>query len=236
MLLVGAIGLACAAEGPGDGSVLAGSSAVAGAPMMSSQPAAGGATSQVLPSAPGAGEGGAPPVAGGNAGGAGEADAPGGLGAGGAEAGGGSGGTETQAPSGVPTNPDETGTSDSTTAGTGEPDATETPTEVPSFSDIAFRMNLSCATVICHTGPPYFDPVLSDAKGTLYDTLMTWVVEGCNDTKLIVPGDPDNSAFFMVLEPGRCPGVPLMPLECPECVTEDDLDAIRAWVAAGAMP
>lgn len=214
ILLFGGFCLACAAEGPGPEEASAtGSEPIAGAPTAGGQTGVGagqgGAGSQVLPSTPEGGGAGAGAVNGGQV----------------------TAGSGAMTP-GVPTSPVPNGETTETDSSEG----TGATIAGPSFSDVAFRMNASCATVICHTGPPYFDPVLSDARGTLYETLMNWVVEGCDNAQLIVPGDPGNSAFFMVLEPGRCPGVPLMPLECPECVTEEDLEVIRAWVAAGAMP
>lgn len=77
---------------------------------------------------------------------------------------------------------------------------------------------------------------------TLYDTLMTRTVEKCENRALVVPGDPENSALYLVLK-GTCGTVSQMPYGCyvsPDgfentCAPDAEIERLRLWIAGGAM-
>ncbi len=101
------------------------------------------------------------------------------------------------------------------------------------------------------TGPiaPCFDchaeggdlPQLFRNDETLYETLMTATIERCEGRTLVVPGEPDNSALYLVLF-GTCGTVSQMPYGCYEapdgsynnCSSYDNRERLRLWIEAGA--
>lgn len=135
--------------------------------------------------------------------------------------------------------PSTDGTSDMTT------DTTDSATPLLTFAEIDRLILIpSCVNVICHSGPPYFDPVLGKASDGLHNTLMTWTVEECDNQPLVVPGDPDNSALLMLVR-RECDPIVVestgemfesMPPFCedPICLPQADYDALVAWINAGA--
>jgi len=74
---------------------------------------------------------------------------------------------------------------------------------------------------------------------TIYQQLLDTAIERCENRKLLVPGDPDNSALYLVLN-GTCGSVGKMPLGCYEqgeynyCTDHDDRERLRLWILAGA--
>ena len=134
---------------------------------------------------------------------------------------------------------------DTTTADTTS-DTTDTAAPTLTFGEIDYLiLTRSCANVICHTGAPYFEPVLSGGGGgDLHETLMTWTVEECGGQPLVVPGDPENSALIKLIR-RECEPIVVeatgevfesMPPFCtdPICIHQDDYDALVAWINAGA--
>jgi hypothetical protein len=92
----------------------------------------------------------------------------------------------------------------------------------------------------CHSEGGDLPQVFRD-DDTLYDTLMTRTVERCEDRALVVPGDPDNSALYLVLS-GICGTVSQMPYGCYEapdesynnCTEHEDRERLRLWIETGA--
>lgn len=107
---------------------------------------------------------------------------------------------------------------------------------------IVASWNPSCTGADCHGGTPAHVSLIPDAG--FYERLTTAVSEDiCLDEngmpqKLIVPGDPDNSAFLRILT-GPCENMGRMPGgECSEssgeCLAAQYTDLVRAWIAGGA--
>ncbi len=101
------------------------------------------------------------------------------------------------------------------------------------FATAAEIAAVKCGGAGCHGGetPPYLlDPA------TLYATLTTFVSEHCGMRKLVVPGAPEQSAFYLA-QAGLCvPTLARMPLGCVDtCVPDDYVEGVRQWIAAGAQ-
>lgn len=81
--------------------------------------------------------------------------------------------------------------------------------------------------------------VFTENDETIYQQLLDTAIERCGNRKLLAPGDPDNSALYLVLN-GTCGGVGKMPLGCYEdefynyCTDSADRERLRLWIAAGA--
>jgi hypothetical protein len=83
--------------------------------------------------------------------------------------------------------------------------------------------------------------VFTENDDTIYQQLLDTAITRCDNRKLLVPGDPDNSALYLVLN-GTCGTVGKMPLGCYEsedglynyCTKHDDRERLRLWIAAGA--
>ena len=109
-------------------------------------------------------------------------------------------------------------------------------TEVREFLGTEFDGIAPCFD--CHDTGGDLPYVFKDDE-TLYDTLMTTTIERCEDRTLVVPGDPDNSALYLVLE-GTCGMVQKMPAGCYEdeyqnnCSPHDERERLRLWIAGGA--
>jgi len=92
-------------------------------------------------------------------------------------------------------------------------------------------LHFYCGGSGCHNegqSPKFFE------DATLYSTLTTYKVVGCQNRVLVKPCSPDDSALYLVPQ-GMCPLVEKMPLGCVDnCVVPDDLAAIRQWIANGA--
>jgi hypothetical protein len=113
------------------------------------------------------------------------------------------------------------------------PEATVPLEDVPTYGEIYYMVNLTCANIVCHV-PFYFPPDLSDANGDQYDILMATLVEQCGGIPLVTPGDPANSAILKVTR-HEC-GDLVMPKGCTDadCIGEEKRTALTTWIAAGA--
>lgn len=107
------------------------------------------------------------------------------------------------------------------------------PEDVPTYGEIYYMVNLTCANIVCHV-PLYFEPDLSDANNDQYDILMTRIVEQCGNLPLVKPFEPENSAILKVTK-HEC-GDLAMPKGCtdPDCIGEEKRTALYNWIAAGA--
>jgi hypothetical protein len=103
----------------------------------------------------------------------------------------------------------------------------------PSYAEIYYLINQTCANIVCHV-PGYYMPDLSDANDDQYDILMNTHIEQCGGVPLVDPGNPDGSAIMMVTH-HQC-GELAMPKDCtdPVCIPQQSVDALSAWIAAGA--
>jgi hypothetical protein len=92
----------------------------------------------------------------------------------------------------------------------------------------------------CHAEGGDLPQVFKD-DDTLYDTLMTRAIERCENRVLVAPGDPENSALYLVLN-GTCGTVSKMPSGCFEspdgfennCSPLEDRERLRLWIEDGA--
>ncbi len=80
--------------------------------------------------------------------------------------------------------------------------------------------------------PPNDDP-------QLHANLTSYVSRACNDTRLVTPGDPAQSALLTILR-GPCGITPRMPYGCTDqdgnCIPDEYIAAVEQWIAAGAQP
>lgn len=104
----------------------------------------------------------------------------------------------------------------------------------PTFLGVASIMRNNCGLPACHGGGPDGQDLIFIDPTTLYDILMTKVVMACNNSVLVVPNNPDNSALLK-LPTWQCTDF-VMPQGCIDdpCITQAELDTIRAWIVAGA--
>jgi hypothetical protein len=139
------------------------------------------------------------------------------------------------APSAAPTStaPEVTGTVPEPSPSVVAPAPSGSLEDVPSYGEIYYMINLTCANVVCHV-PGYFMPDLSDANNDQYEILMNTHIEQCGGAPLVKPGDPDGSAIIMVTHQ-QCVEL-AMPKDCtdPVCIAPEKVEALRAWIAAGA--
>ncbi|TMA48269.1 MAG: hypothetical protein E6J81_06190 [Deltaproteobacteria bacterium] len=102
-------------------------------------------------------------------------------------------------------------------------------------------LNRSCALAGCHLGPvPAQGQDLSAGKtvGSSVNVKSTEI-----PTRLrIKPGNPDDSYLVQKIEgtPGIAglqepPGCPGSPLNGAQCLSADDISAIRQWITEGAL-
>ncbi len=71
-----------------------------------------------------------------------------------------------------------------------------------------------------------------DKKGELYTLSYEGVMKGGKSGSFIVPGDPDASRVITSVEKTR---EPFMPPKVFPALTEDRIQAIRAWIFQGAQ-
>ncbi|WP_437276614.1 hypothetical protein WME90_35980 [Sorangium sp. So ce375] len=127
-----------------------------------------------------------------------------------------------------------TASTSSTSAGTGGGD----PAVPATFETVrAVVAQTGCADATCHNGEA--KPTLQD-DDALYETLTTYISEGCGDIPVVTPGKPEESALVKLIN-GTCEGVERMPRGCnpapgPEntCLPQAYIDAIEQWIADGA--
>jgi hypothetical protein len=103
---------------------------------------------------------------------------------------------------------------------------------------------MPCAAAPCHgvggIAPPA-DPLAlpSNDDLQLYANLTSYVSAACNNTPLVTPGNPAQSALITILS-GPCGMTPRMPYGCdPElgdCIPDEYIAAVTQWIANGAPP
>jgi hypothetical protein len=71
----------------------------------------------------------------------------------------------------------------------------------------------------------------------LYKNLTSHVSKACNDTKVVNPGNPAQSALVTILK-GPCGRTPRMPYGCSaqagDCIPDEYIAAVTQWIANGA--
>jgi hypothetical protein len=101
---------------------------------------------------------------------------------------------------------------------------------------------MPCSAAPCHgvagvapPGKPLELPPNDDQQ--LYTNLTTYVSTACNDTKLVTPGNPAQSALLRILK-GPCGMTPRMPYGCDpqagDCIPDEYIAAVERWIAGGA--
>jgi hypothetical protein len=124
--------------------------------------------------------------------------------------------------------------------GGGAPAAPACKSKVPG-NPIKFAGNIqpifdrSCALPSCHT-PPVLNAGLDLSPGRSYGELVGVSAQQKPGLKRIKPGDPNNSYLYQkitgapgiagVMMPNGCPGTPL----AGQCLTPDEIDAIKTWI------
>jgi hypothetical protein len=71
----------------------------------------------------------------------------------------------------------------------------------------------------------------------LYANLTSYVSKACNNTKLVTPSNPAQSALLTILK-GPCGATPRMPFGCSaeagDCIPDEYVAAVAQWIANGA--
>jgi len=168
-----------------------------------------------------------------------------GLGSGGTFSGGGSGGQSAAGVSGGGSGGPSTagGGGAGTTAG-----ASGSASTIPAtFATVKLVLGgggsiMPCAAAPCHgvngMAPP-IDPLELPPNDDqqLYMNLTSYVSRACNNTRLVTPGNPAQSALVTILS-GPCGLTPRMPYGCkPEvgdCIPDEYIAAVTQWIANGA--
>lgn len=102
---------------------------------------------------------------------------------------------------------------------------------------------MTCAAAPCHgiggVAPPA-DPLELPTNDDvlLYTSLTSYVSKACNNTPLVTPGNPAQSALVTILS-GPCGMTPRMPYGCTaeagDCIPDEYVAAITQWIANGAL-
>jgi hypothetical protein len=104
----------------------------------------------------------------------------------------------------------------------------------------------SCGTKDCHPTAMGMHTDLHDTDGMLRTRLLgnapVSVKPECQNRPLVVPCSPETSLIMQKLSPneadwGGCGKQ--MPDDCPDqraCLPDADVQTIRSWIAAGALP
>jgi len=101
---------------------------------------------------------------------------------------------------------------------------------------------MTCAAAPCHgingAAPPDRPLELpTNNDQLLYTNLTSYISKACDNTKLVTPGDPTQSALVRILK-GPCGATPRMPYDCSveagDCIPAEYITAIEQWIAAGA--
>lgn len=107
------------------------------------------------------------------------------------------------------------------------------------FAAVASILSQECGKPLCHGGAAPAQMLNFTNMTTLYATLTSKVVSECVGEKLVVPGDPTNSALLK-LPTWECRDAMgaafVMPQGCidDQCLPDAELATLRAWIAAGA--
>jgi len=88
-----------------------------------------------------------------------------------------------------------------------------------------------CGASVCHGGAGPVDGL--DLVGDPFGTLVNVDSVEVAGKKRVVPGDPDNSLLFLVLQ-GPVSPVEKMPQGDPEGLDAAELDQIKQWIDDGA--
>ncbi len=142
------------------------------------------------------------------------------------------------APIGCSENPshagEATGLGGASNAGSGGANSSGGASALANFATVVQIVQVQCGGSGCHSSGQAPN-LLGVDNATLYSTLKSYVVAGCNNYPLISPGAPDQSAFYLV-QKGQCSAtVPQMPLGCVDnCTPQTYLDGVREWIANGA--
>lgn len=117
-------------------------------------------------------------------------------------------------------------------AGCGGDDGGPTTSGDPTFAEInAGILMPACGFSVCHGSGTGGLTIDADA----YDALVDAESFGAPGQILVIAGDPDNSYLVHKLE--GSPDIVGDPMPPPAGnLGADDVDAIRAWIAAGARP
>ncbi|MCK6550188.1 hypothetical protein L6R52_30415 [Myxococcota bacterium] len=123
------------------------------------------------------------------------------------------------------------------TPDTGIP-CTEVPATYTAVHD-QILLNPSCAVAGCHTGSGVgggFD--VGIGKAELYDKLINGTSSSGTVPKYVTAGDPSASFLWRKVNDQNPPGGFRMPIGCASnptlCLTSCQIDAISAWITAGA--
>jgi hypothetical protein len=101
---------------------------------------------------------------------------------------------------------------------------------------------MTCAAAPCHgvngAAPPDHPLELpSNDDQRLYANLLSYVSKACNNTKLVDPCNPAQSALVTILK-GACGATPRMPYGCStqagDCIPDEYIAAVAQWIANGA--
>ena len=104
----------------------------------------------------------------------------------------------------------------------------------PPTWDTIKRIIESCVGADCHETR---EPMLIAADPNLYTVLRSYKTKlgKCGGRDLVVPCDPDASAFFRA-QAATCETLAQMPFGCfpgESCTSDADLEAIRQWILMG---
>ncbi|MEP6652440.1 MAG: hypothetical protein ABJA82_03725 [Myxococcales bacterium] len=114
------------------------------------------------------------------------------------------------------------------------------------FAHVAPILRRNCAEK-CHDGramaaDDFVFVDTGDLRARLLGPAPATVPTPCRDRPLVVPGEPDRSLLVAVIEEPDGPRAGCaerMPHSCPErrpCITGTNLETIRGWINAGALP
>jgi hypothetical protein len=91
-----------------------------------------------------------------------------------------------------------------------------------------------CALSGCHGVPLDPAPALNLSQGQSHAALVNVDSKMVDGAKRVVPGDPNASLLFQAVNGTSPPPVTRMPSSSPP-LPSADIDAIREWIAAGAL-
>lgn len=115
-----------------------------------------------------------------------------------------------------------------------------------SFAQVAAIITTSCGTSDCHPNDKRMHTDLHNTDGKLLSRLLgdapASVKPECQSRPLVMPCSPDTSLLLQKIgtsEDAWAGCGKRMPDDCPEkraCLSNADVETIRSWIAAGALP
>ena len=115
-----------------------------------------------------------------------------------------------------------------------------------SFAAVAAIITTSCGTKDCHPNDMRMHTDLHNTDGRLLSRLLgsapVSVKPECQDRPLVVPCSPETSLLMQKVGTNEAAWAGCgkrMPDDCPEerpCLSAADIETIRSWIAAGALP